>query len=653
MTQPTRASVQGALRQAQNCFNQGNFSAAEPIYKQMVEAIPPESEEYALCLHNLGEINEQRGNLTTAIWWQSRLLQHDLMQQDGMVNHLYSRMGHIAALYTKAGRPSEANQLYHQMVAVKSRLHPGAPEGFQPQSEIGTFLRGVLDNTHKKHSTDAEETLQTNQALTRLQEAAAAGLPPAPPQSLPGRDLPTQSLQTGADFSASQTIQFAQGGQQFVGATPPPGFGAPPSVSPGQPSQAVTGKTFNPGELESIASPKTSASRGYQELDQPDSSAASRIGRGRRVGIGEVEEAPTEMDSKLEGLSNAWTAIINNPLAPMGFLAGLCLGLFILFHLPYQGNPDAQFKKMPHNYSTVDGLRTLEINGTNECSVVMDKQKVPFQSKFYFGDLREAVFLALGQLPEKQYWLTDRKTAFVDDKGSTYYVTFGPEPKLGRAMGVISDAVSVFYNSHNLKYPTSVEDMGGGVELQYQNPYNDKIEVADIQSVTVEKSARGDTARGDFYEQLALGKGWQNERPLTPGAINCAAVQINGPRGPIQAFVIQAGDAEGKPIVGSNGLSYYKALEDGKPQEMVSSTTPFFTDGTMRKKLIVFCERPIDSTLGFMIHNAACWLFTILAFLSGCVFLSLPKRSGSKVVAMALVVIFGILASVYTISGRL
>ena len=50
--------------------------------------------------------------------------------------------------------------------------------------------------------------------------------------------------------------------------------------------------------------------------------------------------------------------------------------------------------------------------------------------KFYFGDWREALFLALGQLPEKQYWLHDTGKAVVDETGTTYYDAGGPERKL-------------------------------------------------------------------------------------------------------------------------------------------------------------------------------------------------------------------------------
>src|ERR1700735_879552 len=153
---PDRTQVQAAFQPAQHAFNQGNFDVAEPIYAQYMQLIPPESEEYALCLHNLGEISEQKGNVPNAIWCQTRLLTHGIMKHMSMAPHLLSRMGHLATLYEKTGQNDDAQTVYRQKHDLKDQA--AAMEGKAPPppitSELTTFLLTLLDNAHRKFSQD-------------------------------------------------------------------------------------------------------------------------------------------------------------------------------------------------------------------------------------------------------------------------------------------------------------------------------------------------------------------------------------------------------------------------------------------------------------------------------------------------------------------
>lgn len=668
MNQPSRAEVQDSLKQAQMSFNQGNFSVAEPIYKQLLDSIPQESEEYALCLHNLGEINEQRGNLTTAIWWQTRLLSHPLMTDDGMVHHLFSRMSHIAALYTKAGRPSEASQTYQQMAILQPRMQSHSPDGFTPQTEIGTFLRGVLDQAHRKFSSDAAETQQTNEALQQIQPHA--GIAPAPAaaadQGIPEALRP---FQTHAALPAAQDMGHANSSAARgfdpaqLDAIPPPGMSQAP-------------RTFSAADIEAISTPGNAATnRGFSAADldsigrktvQTGSSDVNTSGdnndtnpRGmRRVGIGEVEKAPSEMDALMEGLANLWVQLTNSKWAGIAFLGTVGVVLFIVFHLPYSGNPTASFKSMPSEYATIDGSSSLYLRDMNTVEFRTGKEKSDFPYKFYYGDPREAIFLSAEQLPEKQYWLTDTRDekgtaiALVDDKGLSFYSTRGPESQLYAAMKQISDVVSAFYNSHTSTYPASNSDFTGG-ELSYHNPFTNAMETATVQAILVDAATKkGVQALSDFYDKLAQGKGWDKQPEAKPGSIQCCAATLNTSGGPVHVFAIIAAGRQGKPILGPTGQSFYMALEEGKPHEIAISAPAFLADSTFRKRIIVFLEKPIDSNLAFVVHGVACWLFTILAFICGCVLLSLPKRSPEKPLTIIFIVLFGIGAILYTICNR-
>jgi tetratricopeptide (TPR) repeat protein len=816
MTQPTRAAVQDALRQAQMSFNQGNFSAAEPIYKQMVETIPPESEEYALCLHNLGEINEQRGNLTTAIWWQQRLITHDLMTHSGMVNHLFYRMAHIAALYTRAGRPSEANALYQQMDALRPRLTEQLPPGFEPQSEVGNFLKGLFDSVYRKYASDQAEGEQTRAALSQLNQfkQSAQGVPapggqiwmgqpasvnqpeyqggivqpevyspqhagqsshqqapqaayqpeyqeyqeeisqpgiegyqPHPDYGYEQKQTPraTQANMYGEEESqgveewkansdakqlrtdSSRNYESRASGPSIPAPSMPkipmPGIPMPGISMPAASMQQSTpglpaggSRDFGSNDLESIPTPardakKPSVSRARQQdispefLKKEDTSnayvpnapqqlkpagkmpvaqpewEAPRRGRApkipkpkkfkrdsimteddfapkRRIGMTEADSldaAPTELNSNLQGLATAWTQLSNSKNAPIIFLGVVAFVIIGVFQMPYRGKPVAQFNGMPKRFRTVDGTKQFTLLTLTDCEIDSgkDMQRIPY--KFYFGDWREAVFLAFGQLPEKQYWLTDKKSALADAGGMTFYDAGGAERKLYTAMEAISRAVAQYYVTHDKKYPSSGEDIGAA-ELTYENPYTKQNSVADIQSVAIGDATTkaGEKARASIYGKLSEGESWDNEKKLTPGAINCLSAQIMTSRGPIMAFFMQAADENGKPIMGSNPKeSCYFALEDGKTIYEKSEPLPYVTDGTIRKKLVVVLEQPISSLMSYIIRNAACWLFSFMAFIAAAFFLALPKRSPGKVVAIGLIVIFGAVAVMYCINNRL
>jgi hypothetical protein len=117
---------------------------------------------------------------------------------------------------------------------------------------------------------------------------------------------------------------------------------------------------------------------------------------------------------------------------------------------------------------------------------------------------------------------------------------------------------------------------------------------------------------------------------------------------------MQAGDETGKPIMGANpGESCYLALEDGKGVYAKSDPIPFVVDTTMRKKLVVILEEPINSGAAYIIRNAACWLFSFLAFVAAAVYFALPKRSHGKSIAIAFIVVFSAFAIMYTINNRL
>jgi hypothetical protein len=663
MNQPSRAAVQDSLKQAQMSFNQGNFSVAEPIYKQLLDTIPPESEEYALCLHNLGEINEQRGNLTTAIWWQTRLLSHPLMTEESMVHQLFSRMGHIAALYTKAGRPSEATQTYQQMAILQPRLQATAPSGFTPQSEIGTFLRGVLDQAHRKFSNDAAETQLASEALQQMQSPSAMAASTAD-EGIPEALRPFQThnhLAATESFGNQLTGPNARGFDPAqLNAIQPPGMNQ--ANQNGATAGGVASRGFNPSDLDAIGTPATrrAGQTGSQDVPSPSDQTGDTSLRGmRRVGIGEVEHAPSEMEARMEGLANAWTQISNSKFAGPVFVGVIIAVLAVLFNLPYSGSTTKAFKSMPSEYATIDGSMSIYLRDMNTIEFRTNKEKTDLPYKFYFGDPREAVFLSAGQLPEKQYWLTDTRDqngtalALTDDKGLTYYSSKGPEAQLYLRMKQIADTVAIYYNSHNNAYPSSDTDFTSG-EMTYRNPFTSAAETATIQYTALDVSTKkGVQALGEFYDNLSQSKGWEKKPQLTPGAIQCCTAALNTSGGPVHVFAIVAGDRQGKPLLGPNGQAFYIALEEGKPHELVAPPPSFISDGTFRRRLIVILEKPIDANLTFIVHGLPCWLFTVLAFICGCIFVSLPKRAVEKPIAIVFIVLFGLGAVLYTINGRI
>jgi hypothetical protein len=210
----------------------------------------------------------------------------------------------------------------------------------------------------------------------------------------------------------------------------------------------------------------------------------------------------------------AWTQLSNSKNGPIIIFGVIAFFIGGIFMLPYKGKPITQYNGMPHYFHTVDGTKALTLSPI-DCKIESGKDVQHFPYKFFFGDWRETVFLAFGQLPEKQYWLTDRRSALVDDSGVPFYDNAGPERKLYTAMESISRAVSTFYNTHGNKYPTSGEDLGAA-DLTYENPYTKQNSVANIQATALgdPTTKAGEKARANIYGKLSTGDSWENEKKL-------------------------------------------------------------------------------------------------------------------------------------------
>src|SRR5579871_1997435 len=79
------SETQKALQAAQMLYEQGNATAAEPIFKNILAQVPEDSAEAALCLSNLTDIYEVRGDLRSALTCGLQLVHHPTQQKSQAV----------------------------------------------------------------------------------------------------------------------------------------------------------------------------------------------------------------------------------------------------------------------------------------------------------------------------------------------------------------------------------------------------------------------------------------------------------------------------------------------------------------------------------------------------------------------------------------
>src|ERR1700722_381684 len=71
--------IKNRLKSAQSLFQQGDLAAAQPIFEKVLANVGEDSLEATLCLSNLVDIYESKGNLKSAIDCGSRLLRQPLV----------------------------------------------------------------------------------------------------------------------------------------------------------------------------------------------------------------------------------------------------------------------------------------------------------------------------------------------------------------------------------------------------------------------------------------------------------------------------------------------------------------------------------------------------------------------------------------------
>jgi hypothetical protein len=489
--------------------------------------------------------------------------------------------------------------------------------------------------------------------------------------------------------SAPAPKNVSVGPPQFL---PPVSYKAPKALKPKEfkrdslltaedilPKAAPARKESKPDwteQIKSAGSPKKGGTTGGgkqakggaappRDREEPRGGGSGARGR-LSFDMGGDLDSPSEANEDFQNMMTGVTKLMNNKLAPVAIGMFVLVVVIIIVALPYKHKPEEVFKTMPRNFNTVDEARAINFSSLGDCELRSGSAKAHIAFKYFLTDWRESIGMAFAPLAEKQYWINDTHDTIdkqevhaylKDEVGNVYYPISAPELKTVRSMQEIARKLGEWYLKHFLKYPKDPTEFGGD-ELTYENSVTHEKEQADWQSPIIvgsrESAREANYARAQFYENLSHGKGWENERKLAPGSINCCAVTFMAPGGNYQGLIIRGADHRGEPIKGShNGDSFYVAYEDNKEKRDKLDPLPFLADGTMRKKEIVIFEEPVSSGFTFMVKSAACWLFVGLAFFGACVYLSLPKKSRFKIAAIGFIAFTGIMAALYTVAPRM
>jgi hypothetical protein len=110
------------LRAAQMMFDLGNVAAAEAIFQKVLAEVGDETIEGALCLSNLTDINEAKGNIDAAVDCGIRLLRHTRQNQPPTVEA--ARAEQAADLMNRLGKAGEASELKQHAERIYRRIGP-------------------------------------------------------------------------------------------------------------------------------------------------------------------------------------------------------------------------------------------------------------------------------------------------------------------------------------------------------------------------------------------------------------------------------------------------------------------------------------------------------------------------------------------------
>jgi hypothetical protein len=549
--------IKRRLRSGQSFFEQGDFNAAQPIFENVLTDVEEDTIEGALCLSNLVDIYETKGNLQSAIDCGQRLMRAPLVPAVAAL-----RAAQLAELARQTGQGQLAASLLQESERWKKTTMrmQGTPAPMprrsvfesEPDFEVecnwlgdalksgayalleraamqihtGEFERNIRERQAYAHSDQSADYADWLRHLVsdrqKFQQRVASEL--AQMSAREPKKLDVTKLRTGKKAEVKED-------KQKVRALPPDA----------EREKALAAALRTRGTSKRPPSPNL-----FMLIC--DWCARMRPKNVRPAAEHKTPQTPGQTQAMLMNL-----AVV---------AAALCFAVFAAWnYLPRIGNASDDWANMPHRFLNPTQHRQLILSSPH--NLEMDggpKGRQECRLVYYFGDWRDVVSLAFGA---PNYYLQKIPLGLRDQNGTVYYATNTPEVVLAERCQLLMQDMKTFFSQHQ-KYPEDKFQLSQ-IDWQYDNPYTNGKDTVILSSFSVGSETAAETkvneSRNAFCKDVSTPQFW-NKKHMHPGEIACIKATFVTARGSITVIAVSAAGREGK-VMGAN-TAFRLVAEDGE-----------------------------------------------------------------------------------------
>jgi len=669
------SETQKVLRAAQMLFDQGKIAAAEAIFKNILAEVGDESLEGALCLSNLTDIHEAKGDLPSALDCGLRLLRHTRQKQPLAVEA--ARAEQASELMTRLGQRSEAAQMKQHAERIYQRAEPSQPlvhtqqlDPGDPNWLIHSLKNGAYKAFERSRRQKFEQKQHASQEPSKVEEQAFV----APPQSTNLIDHGLQlTPETKPDRQDAEFLSDGDGdgveqyGRETLSSSPSrrdspraaeQKFSWQPDGDTDDSSDAATAEApldtsnRNPDRApppavrnsEMRADPRAEPSV-VRDSKGPDPPSRPTNRHTRTASLRGLDAAPGPSPTEaVAGLFSRFMAPTTNeiesapqnpteyrrPNRALNFMASLAIIAVVVFaawrFTPRVGDADALFARMPHRFIDAPRSTVLTLHKVHELELSSGSDSVQANLEYYFGDWRDLLTLTFFNTGPAPYFLSQDAAGLKDQDGTMFYISDSPELQLAQRTKFLLDDANSYFQEHGA-YPSKI-DQFRPVDITYDNPITKKkkqtIDFVLLKFGNGTSDQDADDARAQFYQKIADPQFWNTEQKIAPGGIKCMTAIFKSKRGDINSFVVSAAGATGEVLTGSQRFSAFRlASEDGKEREQKPPP--------LRHNFTAWLTvKPITTQLNFWLNNAAWMALGAIAFMTLSLGLSSAKRGADR-----------------------
>jgi len=672
-----------SLQQALRALNAGDYGAAEILFQQTLKRAGDHRSAAQMCLHHLSQMNQQRGNFDEAIRLSLRSLTLTRQSSGEDSEQVVSSMVHLAELYQACGKHDQAGDLYYRAKLMSEKLvysgsegededegeTVGAPEESADTPEMSDRLKKVFARQKKEAQQESNEdgTQVVGQSRQPEEEEETFNFKPDDEKGEGRSRLRGVSGRGGKDISGTGNSGKRTDDDDDDGSYK---FAADQK---GKEQSARAGQDFSRDDLQALnlrrlkGVPEAESAPQFREEEEQKRSGTSSRSRGEITGAFSSTRNASLSSDKIKNLRAekkddadfteliryfrqmvgslgiqqiAWSLSQlfknrNNVIATV-IGAVVFIGVIVGWActIPMKTQPLEAYLSMPHKFRTTDGDIIIDLPDATRCDLTIAGTKVSAPMACYVGDWRDAWRMALQSFLVRQIYFNLQDQFLVDDEGTTFFPMNGKVVKLVTQAELIADGASDWFIKAK-QYPTEVKEFAHDrAASEFENAFTNSPQLPLVQAITMPVAANQGqalTSLHSLYAGLSNGGSWQNEPPLHPGTINCCSIIFPFPDGAVRAFLIQAGDQSGKPLVGGHpGSHFFLALEEGKPANFYEQYKLASNQMSVRPRMIwIDQSKDPEYRIYTLLHTSGLLflIFSLILLAVLCLFRRIGRRT--------------------------